>query len=595
VSEAPVNWCPGLGTVVANEEVTADGRSDRGNFPVFKRNMRQWMMRITAYADRLLDDLDLLDWTDAIKTMQRNWIGRSDGAEVHFESPAGDHHRVHHPARHAVRRHVHGAGTRAPAGRRADHAWPRAPTPTPERPPYRRGAYRREEGRRPPGRVREKTGVFTGSYAVNPVNGEEIPVFDRRLRADGLRHRGDHGRAGGDQRDFEFAEAFGLPIVRHPVEPPDRGFENHGVEPTPRHGEWPVRTSASAVRALLERAHRPRRHRQGRGEVIRWLEAKGTARHRQLQAARLALQPPALLGRAVPDRLRRRRASARAPRRPMLPVLLPETDVLAAHVRPDDEFSDPEPPRPPRRLGEVELDLGDGRALPARHQRHAAVGGLVLVRAALPRPDQRERFVDPEVERYWMGPRTDGDPTTPAASTCTSAASSTPCCTCSTRASGTRCSTTSGHVSSKEPYARLFNQGYILAAPTRTSAGCTSTRSRSRRNGEYFLRRRAGHREFGKMGKSLKNAVAPDDMYEQYGADTLRLYEMAMGPLDAIAPVGDPGDVVGMYRFLQRLWRNLVDATRRALASERVQALLGGAEPQRVIARPPDVVNLVVR
>ena len=80
VADAPVNWCPGLGTVVANEEVTADGRSDRGNFPVFKRNMRQWMMRITAYADRLIDDLDVLEWTDSLKTMQRNWIGRSHGA-----------------------------------------------------------------------------------------------------------------------------------------------------------------------------------------------------------------------------------------------------------------------------------------------------------------------------------------------------------------------------------------------------------------------------------------------------------------------------------------------------------------------------------
>ena len=89
VSEAPVNWCPGLGTVVANEEVTADGRSDRGNFPVFKRNMRQWLMRITTYADRLLDDLELLDWTDAIKAMQRNWIGRSEGARVDFRSDAG--------------------------------------------------------------------------------------------------------------------------------------------------------------------------------------------------------------------------------------------------------------------------------------------------------------------------------------------------------------------------------------------------------------------------------------------------------------------------------------------------------------------------
>ena len=88
VADAPVNWCPGLGTVIANEEVTADGRSDRGNYPVFKRSMRQWMMRITAYAERLLDDLDRLDWTDSLKTIQRNWIGRSTGAWVDFQSPS---------------------------------------------------------------------------------------------------------------------------------------------------------------------------------------------------------------------------------------------------------------------------------------------------------------------------------------------------------------------------------------------------------------------------------------------------------------------------------------------------------------------------
>ena len=117
VAEAPVNWCPGLGTVVANEEVTADGRSDRGNFPVFKRNMRQWMMRITDYADRLIDDLDLLEWSDAIKAMQRNWIGRSHGATVTLRRRRRGDRGVHHPARHLVRGHVPGAGARAPAGR----------------------------------------------------------------------------------------------------------------------------------------------------------------------------------------------------------------------------------------------------------------------------------------------------------------------------------------------------------------------------------------------------------------------------------------------------------------------------------------------
>ena len=122
IAEAPVNWCPGLGTVLSNEEVTADGRSERGNFPVFKRNLRQWMMRITKYGDRLLADLDRLDWPEPIKLQQRNWIGRSEGARVHFpvtavDGAAEDHRDLHDPPRHAVRRHLHGAGARARAGR----------------------------------------------------------------------------------------------------------------------------------------------------------------------------------------------------------------------------------------------------------------------------------------------------------------------------------------------------------------------------------------------------------------------------------------------------------------------------------------------
>ena len=122
-ADSMVNWCPGLGTVLANEEVTADGRSDRGNFPVFRKRLRQWMMRITAYADRLLDDLDLLDWPEQVKTMQRNWIGRSTGVQALFSATRTDgddsrHRGVHHPARHHVRCHLPGAGPRARPGRR---------------------------------------------------------------------------------------------------------------------------------------------------------------------------------------------------------------------------------------------------------------------------------------------------------------------------------------------------------------------------------------------------------------------------------------------------------------------------------------------
>src|SRR5690606_29673375 len=183
IADAPVNWCPGLGTVVANEEVTAEGRSERGNFPVFKRNMRQWMMRITEYADRLLEDLDLLDWSDAIKTMQRNWIGRSEGAMVRFGSPAGDIEvfttrpdtlfgatfmvlAPEHPMVDALTAASWPDGT--------DQRWTGgAATPAEAVRAYRRQAQAKSDVARQI-EDREKTGVFTGSYATNPTTGTQV-------------------------------------------------------------------------------------------------------------------------------------------------------------------------------------------------------------------------------------------------------------------------------------------------------------------------------------------------------------------------------------------------------------------------------------
>ena len=194
--EAPVNWCPALGTVLANEEVV-DGKSERGGHPVVRMPLRQWMLRITAYAERLLDDLELVDWSEAIKEMQRNWIGKSEGAEVDFAlaSPKrkrGSHHpRLHHPARHAVRRDLHGAVARASAGGRNHHARSSAPRSRPIKRPGRSqerpGAHRtgQEEDRRLHRRLRDQ-----------PGQPGEDPDLDRRLRAGQLRHRGHHGRAG---------------------------------------------------------------------------------------------------------------------------------------------------------------------------------------------------------------------------------------------------------------------------------------------------------------------------------------------------------------------------------------------------------------
>ncbi|MGA1594279.1 MAG: class I tRNA ligase family protein, partial [Ilumatobacteraceae bacterium] len=246
----------------------------------------------------------------------------------------------------------------------------------------------------------------------------------------------------------------------------------------------------------------------------------------------------------------------------MLPVLLPETDSFSPRTfDADDEFSDPESPLD--RLGdwvEVELDLGDG---PRTYRRDTNVmpqwAGSCWYELRYLDPTNADAFVDPEVERYWMGPRADLRPDHPGG--------------VDLYVGGVEHAVLHllyarfwhkvlhdlGHVSSLEPYARLFNQGYILANAFKDERGIyVDATAVEEVNGEFLHEGQPVEREWGKMGKSLKNAVSPDEMYEAYGADTLRLYEMAMGPLDASRP-WETRDVVGMYRFLQRLWRTIVD------------------------------------
>ncbi|MCW2684145.1 MAG: leuS, partial [Blastococcus sp.] len=186
LNEAPVNWCPGLGTVLSNEEVTADGRSERGNFPVFRRPLKQWMMRITAYADRLLSDLDRLDWSDSLKQMQRNWIGRSTGAKIRFRAGVEQvevfttRPDTLFGATYLVLAPEHPLVTALTAAAWPDGTDPRwtggAETPAEAVAAYQRQASRRSElDRQDAGR--EKTGVWLGATAVNPVNGRELPVF----------------------------------------------------------------------------------------------------------------------------------------------------------------------------------------------------------------------------------------------------------------------------------------------------------------------------------------------------------------------------------------------------------------------------------
>jgi leucyl-tRNA synthetase len=562
VSEAPVNWCPGLGTVVANEEVTADGRSDRGNFPVFKRNMRQWMMRITTYADRLIDDLELLDWTDAIKAMQRNWIGRSHGAKVDFASAAG-------PITVFTTRSdtLFGASfmVLSPEHPFVDEL--AGPDRADEIAAYRKQAASKKDFERQD-ETREKTGVFTGAYATNPVNGEDVPIWIADYVLMGYGTGAIMAVPCGDQRDFEFARKFNLAIPAI-QEPPVAWFAERDIDPTLDTAQWPEAFVGDApyVQSASDRLDLNGIDNKADGITATndWLVADGAGeatinyklRDWLFSRQRYWGEPFPIVydadGRphTLPDS--------------MLPVELPETESFSPRTfDDDDEFSSPESPLD--RLQDwvhVELDLGDGRGVqPYRRDTNVMPqwAGSCWYEMRYLDPTNTEIFCDPEVERYWMGPQTQIRPDHPGG--------------VDLYVGGVEHAVLHllyarfwhkvlfdlGHVSSKEPYARLFNQGYIMAAAFKDDREIyvEATDVVGDEQAGFSFDSKPVIREWGKMGKSLKNAVSPDEMYDDYGADTLRLYEMAMGPLDASRP-WETRDVVGMYRFLQRLWRTMVD------------------------------------
>lgn len=569
ISEAPVNWCPGLGTVVANEEVTADGRSDRGNFPVFKRSMRQWMMRITAYADRLIDDLDLLDWSDSIKAMQRNWIGRSEGARVDFSSAAG-------PITVFTTRPdtLFGASFMVLA---PEHPLVDALTTAEQAEAiatYRRHAAAKSDVARQVD-DKTKTGVFTGSFATNPVNGQQIPVWIADYVLMGYGTGAIMAVPCGDERDFEFARQFGLPIPAI-QQPPTSWFEQHGI--AAQSGEaldttaWPEAFTSDAAYVnsanddlslngldnITEAKHR----------INAWLAERGCGeatisyklRDWLFSRQRYWGEPFPIVydehGRAhtLPDE--------------MLPLELPPTDSFSPRTfDPDDAMSNPESPLD--RLdwwADVELDLGDGLK---RYRRDTNVmpqwAGSCWYELRYLDPTNDEAFVDPEVESYWMGPKGDGH--SGGADLYVGGVEHAVLHLLYARF-WHKVLFDLGHVSSKEPFHRLFNQGYILAAAFKDEREIyVDAFSVEERDGQFLYEGKPVTREWGKMGKSLKNAVAPDDIYDAYGADTLRLYEMAMGPLDASRP-WETRDVVGMYRFVQRLWRNLIDESTGDIRSD---------------------------
>ncbi|MEV7345398.1 leucine--tRNA ligase [Streptomyces sp. NPDC093544] len=564
-SDAPVNWSPGLGTVLANEEVTADGRSERGNFPVFKAKLRQWNMRITAYADRLLADLDALDWPEAIKLQQRNWIGRSEGARVHFpidgeritvfttrpDTLFGATYMVlapEHPLVEKFTPDVWPQGTHEVWT--GGHASPAEAVAA-----YRAQAASKSDVERQ-AEAKDKTGVFIGAYATNPVNGEQVPVFVADYVLMGYGTGAIMAVPAGDQRDFEFARAFELPI-RCVVEPTDgRGTDTSSWENA--FGSYDAKVINSAndeisldglgvVEAKARITEWLARRDIGEGTVNFRLRDWLFSRQRYWGEPFPIVYDEDGIAHPLPES--------------MLPLELPEVEDYSPRTfDPDDANTSPETPLSRNQdWVNVTLDLGDGRG-PQRYRRETNTmpnwAGSCWYELRYLDPHNDQKLVDPAIEQYWMGPR-EGQPTG-GVDLYVGGAEHAVLHLLYARF-WSKVLFDLGHISSAEPFHKLFNQGMIQAYVYRDSRGIAVPAAEvEERDGAYFYQGEKVSRLLGKMGKSLKNAVTPDEICAEYGADTLRLYEMAMGPLDVSRP-WDTRAVVGQYRLLQRLWRNVVD------------------------------------
>jgi leucyl-tRNA synthetase len=519
VSEAPVNWCPELGTVLANEEVI-DGRSEVGGFPVIRRPMRQWMLRITACAEKLLNDLDGIDWSHSLKEMQRNWIGRSEGAEVQFSILNSQFSITVFTTRPDT---LFGATymVLSPEHKLVDPIT----TPTQKKAveEYKAFAASKSDLERTE-LAKEKTGVFTGAHAANPVSGEKVPIWiaDYVLASYGT--GAIMAVPGHDTRDLEFAQKFNLPIVQV-VQPPDaktdwRGFVDDGTSVNSAHGDLSLNGLPTA---------------EAKKKITAWLEAKGLGK------------------RTINYKLRDWLFSRQRYWGEPFPIVwksghheaLPDT---ALPLQPPDltDFKPTATGEPPLARAQDWVNLPDGSTRETNTMPQWAGSCWYYLRYLDAR--NAAAFCGREAESYWMGggagpefrvssfELANAKPETPNSKL----KSATPGV--DLYVGGTEHAVLHllyarfwhkvlydlGHVSTPEPFFKLVNQGLILGE-----------------DGQ-------------KMSKSRGNVINPDDILAEYGADAFRLYEMFMGPLEMVKPWSTKG-VEGVYRFLGRVWRLFVD------------------------------------
>jgi leucyl-tRNA synthetase len=521
VAEVPVNWCPELGTVLANEEVI-DGKSEVGGFPVVRRPMRQWMLRITAYAERLADELEALDWPEGIKLLQRNWIGRSEGAEIEFKIDGrNDSIRVF-TTRHDT---IYGANYMVLA---PEH--PLVDQLTTEH----RGAdvakYREQVAAKSDlertDLAKEKTGVFIGGYAVNPVNQEKIPIWIADYVLMGYGTGAVMGVPGHDERDLEFARKFNLavlPVVQAPGKSPEEsiGFLDDGVAinspiiaglPTPaakkKMLEWLEERGLGRpnIRYKLRDWLFSRQRYWGEPFPIVWQNGK----HSALHESELPLEPPAL-----------------------------------------EDFKPTGTGEPPLAKAKDWIRYSETATRETNTMPQWAGSCWYYLRFCDPR--NSDRFVGEEAERYWMGavndearmiPQSGNEGMTKHEAASPSAFGIRQSSLCASPGAvdlyigGVEHAVLHllyarfwhkvlfdvGYLSKPEPFQRLVNQGMILGEDNR------------------------------KMSKRWGNVIDPLDVIEIYGADAFRCYEMFMGPLEQMKPWSMKG-VEGVSRFLARVWR----------------------------------------
>ncbi len=562
-ADSIVNWCPGLGTVLANEEVTADGRSDRGNFPVFRKRLRQWMMRITAYSDRLLDDLEVLDWPEPVKTMQRNWIGRSTGAKALFAATGVGGETVDievfttrpdtlFGATYLVLAPEHDLVDELAAAAWPDGTDPRwtygAATPGEAVAAYRQAIGSKSDLERQESKA--KTGVFLGSYAINPTNGKPVPIFIADYVLAGYGTGAIMAVPGHDQRDWDFAHEFGLPIVEVIAggDISESAYAGDGVLVNSGYLDGlNVAAAKEKITARLEA--------EGRG----WARIEFKLRDWLFARQRYWGEPFPI----VYDADGRAHALDEA----ALPVELPDVpDYSPVLFDPDDADSEPSPPlAKATEWVHVELDLGDGLKPYTRDTNVMPQwAGSSWYELRYTDPHNSERFAALENEAYWMGPRpAEHGPQDPGGVDLYVGGAEHAVLHLLYARFWHKVLYDLGHVSSREPYRRLVNQGYIQAfAYTDARGSYVPAEEVVERDGGFFYPGPGGEvevfQEFGKIGKSLKNSISPDEICDDYGADTLRVYEMSMGPLEASRPWATK-DVVGAHRFLQRVWRLVID------------------------------------